>query len=226
MADFEHDLEKENNEINSETEAQQNESAEIVLDAPKESKYNFSKDIIDYIEIFILALGAVVLLFSFCFRLCTVSGDSMKNTLYDGESVIVSDIFYKPTRGDIIVFHDANELKKPLVKRVIATEGETVRITYLAYGMDVYITDVNGDTFKYSEPYANTSGNGGTPPFSYGAIGETVEYTVPENKIFVMGDNRNGSSDSRVEIIGFIDERMVIGKVTLRLLPISEFEIF
>lgn len=219
MADFEPEFNEENvnTSENSEIETTNLDSVD-----DKKSKLGFSKDIIDYVEIFIFALGFVVLLFSFCLRLCTVSGDSMKNTLFDGESVIVTDLFYKPTRGDIIVFHDVKELKKPLVKRVIATEGETVNITYRNGGMDVVITDANGESFEYNECYVNYSGNGGTPPFSYGAIGETVTYTVPTDKIFVMGDNRNESKDSRDKSVGYIDERTVLGKVIFQVTPFEK----
>ena len=220
MADFEPEFEKDKQEI-----SQSSESNTVTLDTnnKKDHKFNFSKEIVDYLEIFIFALGFVVLLFSFCFRLCSVSGDSMTNTLYDGESVIVTDLFYKPTRGDIIVFHDTNELKKPLVKRVIATEGETVKITYFEGGMDVFITDKSGKSYKYSEPYVNYTGNGGKPYPAYGSVGETYEYTVPENKIFVMGDNRNESKDSRDSSVGYIDERTVLGKVIFQVTPFEKF---
>lgn len=222
MADFKPEFEKETDENTSIPNAAPNEAQESSSDVKSTGKYNFSKDIIDYLEIFVLALGAVVLLFSFCFRLCTVSGDSMKNTLYDGESVIVTDFFYTPSRGDIIVFHDTNELKKPLVKRVIATEGETVKITYLVGAMDITITDKDGNTFKYSEPYVNYTGNNGIPPFAYGTIGDTVEYTVPDNKIFVMGDNRNESKDSRDSSVSYIDERSILGKVIFQVTPFEK----
>ena len=233
MADFEHEIEKETEEAMSNDIAENNESNENnesdvssstdadIIPTPKKIS-NLFKDLVDYFEVLVLALGAVVLLFSFCFRLCTVSGDSMKNTLYDGESVIVTDLFYKPSRGDIIVFHDTNDLKKPLVKRVIATEGETVSITYLVDGMDVSITDTSGNTVKYREDYVNYSGNGGVPPYWYGTVGQTVVYNVPENKIFVMGDNRNESKDSRDSSVGFIDERTVLGKVILQVTPFDK----
>ena len=227
MADFEQEYKKENGEIPSAENTDvidlgANDATMSDSGTHKKRGSNFFKDIVDYLEIIVLALGAVVILFSFCFRLCTVSGDSMKNTLFNGESVIVTDLFYKPSRGDIIVFHDTNDLKKPLVKRVIATEGETVSITYLVDGMDVYITDINGNTTKYREDYVNYSGNGGVPPYWYGTIGSTVEYTVPENKIFVMGDNRNDSKDSRDSSVGFIDERTVLGKVIFQVTPFEK----
>ena len=184
---------------------------------PKKEESNKKKsklwrDSIDYIEMFVFAVGFVVLLFSFCFRLCTVDGDSMNNTLFHGEKVVISDIFYSPEREDIIVFHDTNTLNEPVIKRVIATAGETVNISYGHNTMTVTVTDTSGNTFELNEDYII---------YTYPTYLPNT-YTVPEGMVFVMGDNRSNSKDSRNPDIGFVDEREILGRVLFRITPFSK----
>jgi signal peptidase I len=137
----------------------------------------------------------------------------MKNTLLDGESLIVSNMFYEPQRGDIIVFHQTGNVNEPVVKRVIATEGETVSISYLASGMQVRVTDVSGNSTVLEEDYVRYVG--------YQLYYAPTTVTVPEGCLFVMGDNRNESMDSRHPNIGLVDERRVLGHVLFRVTPLS-----
>ncbi|MBE6596520.1 MAG: signal peptidase I [Ruminococcaceae bacterium] len=172
--------------------------------------------ILDYAEIFVFAICAVLIIFSFIFRLCKVVGPSMEQTLYQNEMLIVSDVGYEPERGDVIVFHQTGILNEPIVKRVIATEGETVDIDFDTW--TVTITDKNGKTFVLDEDYMYLD--------SQNAIlrsNQEYPYTVEEGKIFVMGDNRNHSTDSRSTIIGTVDERRILGKVIVRLTPFEKF---
>jgi len=138
----------------------------------------------------------------------------MENTLYGNETLIVSDLFYTPKSGDIIVFHQTGALNEPVVKRVIATEGETVQLSYTATSMKVTVTDENG-TEVLTEEYIKYEGY---PLYSY-----PQSYVVPEGHLFVMGDNRNASKDSRHPDIGFVDSRRVLGRVLLRTTPLSRF---
>ncbi len=176
--------------------------------------------IYDYVEIFAASVIAVLIIFTFCFRLCRVDGNSMNKTLSNGEMLITSSLFYTPSQGDIVVFHLSNRYyEKPLVKRVIATEGQTVEINFT----DRVIT-VNG--VMYEDEYAYIDGG------SYELRSEFNERyifiqdgkiyfraEVPEGKLFVLGDNRNHSSDSRAKHIGFIDEDCVLGKAVIRISP-------
>ena len=186
----------------------------------------------DYIEMFVFAIAAVILFLTFACRLCVVSGPSMNKTLLDGEQLLVSNLFYTPKQGDIIVFHQTNEVydnfNEPIVKRVIATGGQYVKIDYV--GAKVYVSNdatfedsevLDESTYAYFEGYGNTWKEAFDPKYQEAEI-----YEIPEGYLFVMGDNRNNSADSRdayKNYVGLVDERRVLGKVLCRLTPFSKF---
>ena len=163
----------------------------------------------DWIQSLISALLICVLVFVFVIRIMDVNGSSMVPTLKNGDKVLVSGLLYEPDRGDIVVFKkDSYNDNKALVKRVIAVAGDTVNIDF-----DNGIVYVNGEAIE--EAYLDGSTNN-----KLDFIGPQ---TVPENCLFVMGDNRNASTDSRDKRIGMVDKRLVIGKVLLVVYPFSGF---
>ena len=199
-----------------------NEKDILEINAPKKKQGSFLSELFDYFELFIISACCVLILFSFFTRICRVSGDSMLNTLYNNEMLIVSDVLYTPERGDIIVFHqtgnDPSDLNEPVVKRVIATEGEWIDIEVGSKGLIVTIYDSNKENPQVlQEDYANYFKGVGY----YNYTGYPVQ--VPEGSIFVMGDNRGNSLDSRSDSIGFVDVRRVLGKVVCRVLPLDKF---
>lgn len=179
-------------------------------------KHTVISAILDYTEIFVFSISLVVILFSFFFRICTVDGPSMEKTLFNGEKLLISDVAYEPKRGDVIVFHQTGALNEAVVKRVIATGGETIDIDFHTW--TVTITDIDGNTFTLDEPYMNLDDE-------YPLLTSDLEFpfVVPEGQLFVMGDNRNRSSDSRGTKIGLVDERRVLGKVICRISPLDKF---
>lgn len=151
----------------------------------------------------------VVVLFVFAVRLVTVVGDSMYPTLHEKDNLtLMSNFLYTPQVGDIVVLKSEAYSNGPLVKRVIADEGQTVDINFDTG--DVYVDGVLQD-----EPYINepTHRNDGT----------VFPLTVPEGCIFVMGDNRNHSTDSRDPNVGCVDKRYVLGKAMSIVTPVSRF---
>jgi len=169
--------------------------------------------IFDLISIFASATIIVALAFVFLFRTVEISGDSMVDTLHDGERIILSAYIDEPKQGDVVVTCQPSEydnIESVLVKRVIATEGQTVDIDFLA-GI-VYVDGVALD-----EPYTNTPTNR--------MEGTLFPLVVPEGQVFVMGDNRNFSSDSRDSRIGTINKNYVLGKALFRVVPFGQFKI-
>ena len=180
----------------------------------------------DFIELFVFTLAIVLFVTSFFVRQSVVDGDSMLGTLHDKETLLISDFLYEPKRGDIVVVDDRSAYHVPIIKRVIAVGGDTVRITKVG-------VIVNGELLD--EPYVYTDGGKYEYRVEYRDIadvikgyetlkytdGEYYEFVVPEGKIFVMGDHRNASTDSRD--IGPVDVDAVLGRVIYRVLPFSVF---
>lgn len=166
------------------------------------------KEIYDWIQCIITALIICVVLFVFFIRIIDVSGTSMNPTLNNGDKMLVSDLFYTPKAGDVVVFRsDTYDPNKALVKRVIATEGQEINIDF-ENGV-VYV-----DGQPIDEPYISEPT---TTKLDF--IGPQ---TVPEGCVFVMGDNRNMSTDSRKTEIGMVDNRLILGRVYCVLFPLSE----
>ena len=162
----------------------------------------------DWIQSLMAALIVCVCIFIFFIRVIDVSGSSMHPTLYNGDKMIVSDVLYKPKAGDVVVFKsDTYDPNKALVKRIIATAGQEINIDF-GTGT-VYI-----DGEPIEEDYiAELTRN------KLDFIGPK---TVPEGCVFVMGDNRNKSTDSRKSEIGMVDERTIIGRVYCVIFPLEE----
>lgn len=168
-------------------------------------------DIYDWAESALFSLVCVFLIFVFVGRIASVNGESMEPTLQNGERVISSRLFYTPAYGDIVVVTMPNDRdNEPLIKRIIATEGQTVDIDF-EMGM-VYI-----DGVALEEPY--TMAPTYEPRYDYIQFPQTV----PEGHVLVMGDNRNNSWDGRAVGIGMVDERYILGRIVLRITPFDRF---
>ena len=163
--------------------------------------------IFEFVELFVFTLVAVMVLTTFFFRYSQVEGGSMDMTLADGDRLIISDFLYTPERGDIIVFEDyGTELRDPLVKRIIGVAGDVVEVKIDG---SVY---VNGELLD--EPYVYVT-PGKAPTRIHG------KWTVEDGELFVMGDHRDVSKDSRE--FGPIKVDSVLGEVKLRFYPFDSF---
>ena len=179
-----------------------------VIQEPEKDKRKSGSEALDWLQCIVSAVIAAVLIFTFAVRTITVVGSSMVPTLEEGNLLIVSKLFYQPKNGDIVVLRKASFMNDPIVKRVIATAGQTVDIDF-EEGI-VYV-----DGAALDEPYVNSL------TFEQEDFAEPV--TVPEGQLFVMGDNRNRSTDSRDSRVGCVDTRYLIGRVLFRIAPLNQF---
>ena len=154
-----------------------------------------------------VAVVTIMLIFTFVFRVVGVDGTSMVPTLQHQDYLIVSAFDKDPSYGQVVIITQPNAFDEPIVKRIIATENQVVDINF--YTGDVYVDGVLLD-----EPYINnrTTNNEGI----------SFPVTVPEGHVFVMGDNRQGSTDSRSEMIGFIHEDYILGVAKYRVFSVDE----
>jgi signal peptidase I len=206
-------------------------------------KFKLSFEIFDWIESIVFSLITVVLLFTFAFRIVGVQGYSMLQTLQNHDRLILTSFFYEPKQGDVVVISRKDNLAEPLIKRIIATEGQTVDINY-----DTNTVSVDGKIIN--EKYVNKTFTIGTTPFgvensknsrtSSTKVGVTEdnngnklnEYKIPisdsmtpagdishikvqKGYVFVMGDNRNFSLDSR--FLGQLGKGQILGKAIFRI---------
>ena len=170
-------------------------------------KPDWKQSLILYLHDLVYMLLTIVLVFLLLFRIIVVSGDSMYSTLLDGDYLLLlSNLFYRePEPGDIIVISkESFDHGAPIVKRVIATEGQLVDIDF-----DAGVVYVDGEQLQ--EDYINN--------LTHNSRGVSFPLTVQEDCLFVLGDNRSVSLDSRYSEIGQIDKREVLGKALLLMLP-------
>lgn len=172
----------------------------------------FVRSVLEWTETIIMAVILVAVVFTFLARVITVDGRSMEPTYYNGDRVLVTNLAGSPQQGDIVIVVGA--LDEPIIKRVIATEGQTVDFDSQSGEVVVDGEILPGSTFGIE--------NGIT--YVPDMPGQVLEFpqTVPEGCVFVLGDNRDNSTDSRFQAVGMVDCRNVLGKVVLNLFPFSK----
>ena len=168
------------------------------------------QDLFEWVQALVCSVLAVVMIFTFLARLIGVDGHSMVPTLQHGDRLLVlSSLLYDDYKyGDIVILRKETFDEHPIVKRVIATGGQTVDI-------DFSVGAVTVDGVLLDEPYINALTNRSS--------GMSFPLTVPEGSLFVMGDNRNESTDSRDTRLGTVDTRYVIGRAVLLLFPGTDY---
>lgn len=187
-------------------ETSQTEDSEEESEIFENEKKGWKRELLEWIESLGVAIVIVLLLTNFVFRFVVVSGNSMEPTLHDKNRLFVYRLGYEPDNGDIIVFEPKGAPNQYYVKRVIAVEGQTV---------DIRDGDVFVDGVKLEEDYIAAKIISDYP-------GQYPK-TVPGDCVFVLGDNRNSSRDSRDETgVGMVEEKSIVGKALFRVLPINQ----
>lgn len=169
------------------------------------------KEIYDWIHCLSIALIICVVIFAFFIRLIDVRGTSMNPTLNNGDKMLVSGLFYSPKAGDVVVFKkDEYDPERALVKRVIATEGQVINIDF-----DEGIVYVDGEPIVEDYILELTTNK----------LDFIGPQTVPDGCVFVMGDNRNASTDSRKKEIGMVDSRLILGRAYFVIYPLNRVRV-
>ncbi len=185
------------------------ENAYLEAEENKQPSTSLKDEIFDWVQNITFILSAIVLIFIFLFRIVGVDGDSMLPTLHDKDWLITSDFLYEPENGDIVVLAKESFLDgKMIVKRVIATEGQEIDIDFKKG-----IVYIDGEEIK--EPYIADK--------TKRRLDFEFPATVPEDCVFVMGDNRNHSADSRDASLGMVHKSNILGRVILRVFPFKNF---
>ena len=175
---------------------------------PSRESGGLSTAYLEWVEAMIGALVVVVLIFTFFLHTNTVMGRSMLPTLEEHDQLLVSRLFYKPEQGDVVIISKSSFRDYPIVKRIIAVEGQVLDI-------DSQTGTVTVDGKVLEEPYLN--------PGITQAVNMEFPVTIPDGCVFVMGDNRMESDDSRNTQLGFVEEGYIQGKVLFRYRPLSRF---
>lgn len=205
--------------------------ADIPEDGSKEKKKgSIAAEAYDWLDTILGSVIAVIVIFTFFTRLSSVDGGSMNPTLEDKERLLITDICYTPAHNDIVVLWAENLVNdsgtgfgKPVVKRIVGIGGDKIKIdfesgTVYRNGEALEIEVEDGLLYEDGHTILEYTRRTLDYPDMYGE-----EVTVPEGYVFVLGDNRNNSRDSRDAAIGLVDERLIAGKVYLRVTPFDKF---
>ncbi len=174
-------------------------------------KTDFIKILYSALSTLLLCVMCVFVLFTFFFHTVKVNGDSMNPGLHENDKIIISNFLYKPSYGDIIAVNRGSGEEKTLIKRVIALGGDEINIDF-----DTHLITVNDRVITENYRVAAPISKKGDTDFPV---------TVPENCVFVLGDNRNDSLDSRYSEVGFIKLDEIWGKAVCRISPFGQFNI-
>ena len=208
-----------NEEVKEEASAGEQNQAENPQSTPEKGKAKKKKNTLKEIRDWVLSLAAALLVVflvrSYVFTIIRVDGSSMYPTLYDGDLVLAWRLNYQPETGDVVIVHkETDVIHENIVKRVIATGGQTVELDYDQNA--VYV-----DGVRLEEGYINLEE---ADPMEI--RGDVVSIDVPEGSIFVMGDNRNHSTDSRFTVeLGIVDEGYIIGKGLFVFFPFNHLKL-
>lgn len=171
------------------------------------------KTLYEWLEEIVIALTLVILVFTFLFRVVTVTGESMLPNFVEGQKLIVTNLGHSVEQGTVVVI--TNVLNEPIIKRVIATEGQTVNIDY-----ETGVVYVDGEAVDETQ-FGLENGITTRPYSTLEAM--VFPQTVPEGCVFVLGDNRSVSKDSRYTEVGMVDTRHILGEAVFTLYPFDRF---